>query len=340
VFASKRERGEGTTSLIHFVLHREEKFGSLSFSFALSTCLSLFGKMPNTRTPNVEILELKEDSMTFVLSKTDTSVANALRRIMIAEVPTMAIDLVEIEENTSVLHDEFIAHRLGLIPLTSSKMDKFNYTRDCSCAFRCINCSVEFTLNVSCNEEQTRDVTSQDLFSKDPEVVPVLSDDNSEQRTDAGILIVKLRKGQQLRLTAIAKKGVGKEHAKWSPTCGVTYQFEPDIRLNQNRLEDLSDQQKQEWVNSCPTKVYRFDEDAKRVEIEDAIRCTFCNECKKKAEDFGKPDLVSIGTKPERFIFTVETTGALRPEEVVLSALNVLKLKLATLQFSLPRDAH
>lgn len=82
-----------------------------------------------SRQPQIEILELKEDSMTFVLSKTDISVANALRRVMISEIPTMAIDLVEIENNTSVLHDEFIAHRLGLIPLRSSKIDRFNYTR-------------------------------------------------------------------------------------------------------------------------------------------------------------------------------------------------------------------
>jgi len=291
--------------------------------------------MPHSRTPQVEIVELKQDSIVFILSKTDTSIANALRRIMIAEVSTMAIDLVELENNTSVLHDEFIAHRLGLIPLTSSKMDKFNYTRECTCIERCPHCSVEFKLSVTCTEEGTRDVTSQDLFSQDPDVVPVDAfggEESDQQRSDSGILIVKLRKGQELKLKAIAKKGVGKEHAKWSPTCGVTFQVDPDIRINQSRMEELNEQQKIDWVNSCPTKVYKYDEETKKVDSDWAWRCTYCQECKKKAIDYGKPDLVSITPKQDRFIFTVETTGSLRPEEVVLAALNVLKLKLANVQ--------
>jgi DNA-directed RNA polymerase II subunit RPB3 len=83
------------------------------------------------RNPTIEITEVKKGQISFVLSKTDTSIANALRRVMIAEVPTMAIDIVEVENNTSVLNDEFIAHRLGLIPLTSSRVERFAYTRVC-----------------------------------------------------------------------------------------------------------------------------------------------------------------------------------------------------------------
>jgi DNA-directed RNA polymerase II subunit RPB3 len=55
----------------------------------------------------------------FVLEQADVAVANALRRAMLAWVPTVAIELVEFEVNTSVLNDEFIAHRLGLMPLRS-----------------------------------------------------------------------------------------------------------------------------------------------------------------------------------------------------------------------------
>jgi DNA-directed RNA polymerase II subunit RPB3 len=71
------------------------------------------------RLPQVEVTQLTDEEINFTLSKTDASIANALRRVMISEVPTMAIDKVEFSVNTTVLHDDFIAHRLGLIPLTS-----------------------------------------------------------------------------------------------------------------------------------------------------------------------------------------------------------------------------
>jgi DNA-directed RNA polymerase alpha subunit len=66
-----------------------------------------------------EILEVSPERIKFVLNNCDVSFANALRRIIIAEVPTMAPHLISVYENTSVLHDEFLAQRIGLVPFYS-----------------------------------------------------------------------------------------------------------------------------------------------------------------------------------------------------------------------------
>ncbi|GMH51890.1 hypothetical protein TrRE_jg574, partial [Triparma retinervis] len=72
--------------------------------------------MPNQRFPKCKIISSSQSSLSFELYDTDVSMANTLRRCMIAEVPTLAIDLVEFSNNTSCLQDEYIAHRLGMIP--------------------------------------------------------------------------------------------------------------------------------------------------------------------------------------------------------------------------------
>lgn len=73
--------------------------------------------------------------------------------------------MVEIEENTTVLPDEMIAHRLGMVPLNSENLDRFvpNYTRDCTCMGYCDNCSVLISLHARCNDTRTMEVTSRDL---------------------------------------------------------------------------------------------------------------------------------------------------------------------------------
>ena len=75
--------------------------------------------------PGIEIQELTNDFIKFRLINTDLSVANAIRRIMISEVPTLAIEIVEIENNTSIIHDEYIVHRLGLVPLHHKNLVTF-----------------------------------------------------------------------------------------------------------------------------------------------------------------------------------------------------------------------
>ncbi|KAM3235391.1 DNA-directed RNA polymerases II, IV and V subunit 3-like [Capsicum annuum] len=103
------------------------------------------------RFPRIKIHEANPDFMKFELRDTDSSIANALRHIMIVEVPTIAVDLVEIKVNSSVLNDEFISHRLGLIPLTSERAMSMRFLRDgdaCDGDGQCEYCSVEFHLSV------------------------------------------------------------------------------------------------------------------------------------------------------------------------------------------------
>lgn len=293
------------------------------------------------RFPTVKIRDLRDDCCKLELRDTDASVANALRRVMIAEVPTVAIDLVEIEVNSSVLNDEFIAHRLGLIPLTSERAMGMRFSRDCDACDgdgQCEFCSVEFHLRARCIGDQTLDVTSKDLISSDHTVVPVDYSDGGgsgyENAEHKGIIIVKLRRGQELRLRAIARKGIGKDHAKWSPAATVTFMYEPEIHINEDMMETLTLEEKRSWVESSPTRVFDIDTNTNQVVVVDPEAYTYDDEVIKKAEAMGKPGLVDIRAREDCFIFTVESTGAIKASQLVLNAIEILKQKLDAVRLS------
>jgi DNA-directed RNA polymerase II subunit RPB3 len=158
----------------------------------------------------------------------------------------MAIDLVEVEANTSVLADEFIAHRLGLVPLNSKNVDDVVYSRDCDCDQYCELCSVTLTLHARCTGDEIMKVYARDLVV-DPMRpnqwvgTPVITDAEG-----LGTVICKLRKDQELRLKCIAKKGIAKEHAKWAPTAAVGFEYDPHNKLRHLTLWYEEDAEK-EW---------------------------------------------------------------------------------------------
>lgn len=167
-----------------------------------------------------------------------------MRRVIQAEVPTIAIDVVEVEANTSVLADEFICHRLGLVPLSSKNCDDLLYGRECDCEQYCELCSVILRLDARCTGDEIMKVYARDFVVEQPRANqwignPVITDADGQ-----GTVICKLRKGQELRMKCIAKKGIAKEHAKWAPTSAVSFEYDPHNRL---RHMDL-------WYEEDPLK--------------------------------------------------------------------------------------
>jgi DNA-directed RNA polymerase subunit D len=157
---------------------------------------------------SINILERDNNHIVVEFIDIPRQYVNALRRLSISQVPTFAVDDVVILENSSVMHDEAIAHRLGLIPLRTD-LERFvmPHLCDCKSTLGCSKCKVLLVLDAE-SQDETKVITSADLISEDEVVRPV----NSE------IPIVALAPGQKIKFEAYARLGTGKSHAKWQPT--------------------------------------------------------------------------------------------------------------------------
>ncbi|XP_003374172.1 DNA-directed RNA polymerase II subunit RPB3 [Trichinella spiralis] len=184
----------------------------------------------------IDIIQLNDEVIKFSLANTRLSFANCLRRIFIAETPCLV-------------------HRLGLLPLTSDEtVSRMRFARECQCSDHCSECAVQLTLEKQCRDESTHVVSTADLKSQDPRVIPLhqfktdqkntmhfrLADRNGKLSTK--IIIAKLCRGQELNVVCLARKGIGKEHAKWNPTASVAFEYDPD-----NALRHTTYPKPEEW---------------------------------------------------------------------------------------------
>ncbi|MBI2144554.1 DNA-directed RNA polymerase subunit D [Candidatus Woesearchaeota archaeon] len=145
----------------------------------------------------------KNNKLIILVKKANDAFVNSIRRAVMNNVPTMAIEDVEIRKNSSVLYDEVVAHRLGLTPLTTD-LESYNLPAKCKCNGEgCASCQVKLTLEA----EGPGIVTASEIKSKDPKIRPVFPE----------MPIVKLLKGQKIEVEATAILGTGGTHSKWSP---------------------------------------------------------------------------------------------------------------------------
>ncbi|XP_054819315.1 uncharacterized protein LOC129318519 [Prosopis cineraria] len=297
----------------------------------------------------VQVNQLTEDDMEFDMIGIDPALANAFRRILIAEVPTMAIERVYIANNTSVIQDEVLSHRLGLIPIKADPR-LFEYPENAGNDKNEKN-TIVFKLHVQCEKNHPRITVKSDKLKWLPNGSELPAEDvkpnsGSKPRTftsfgcsqdslpefstdpiapkSSDIILAKLGPGQEIELEAHAVKGIGKTHAKWSPVATAWYRMLPEVVL----LKEVKDELAEELKNKCPVGVFDIEDIGKgrrRATVASPRSCTLCRECIRGGKEW--EDRVSLRRVKDHFIFNIESTGALPPEVLFTEAVKILEEK-------------
>jgi len=264
---------------------------------------------------DIEILKYDKSDPNFIsfkLKNSNPAFANALRRILLMEIPVLAIDEVIILENTTPLYDEIIAHRLGLLPITTPP-GEFNLREACVCeGHGCTQCEV--SLNLEKESEATGEIEavySGEFQPEDPKVIPVLPD----------VPILRMTGGQRITVQAIARLGYGKRHAKWQSSI-VTYKYDPIITIDNTKNSNWD-----EVVKSCPPQILEA-KDGKTLKVTEATECILCGLCPEKAPN----ESVTVETNGKDFIFSLNSLGQMTVTDLLDQGLSMLKQKAEELK--------
>jgi DNA-directed RNA polymerases I and III subunit RPAC1 len=294
----------------------------------------------------IKILEMSEELVEFELEGIDASLANTIRRVLLSETPTIAIEKVYIKNNTSIMQDEVLSHRLGLLPIRCDP-DKLEYLGESGDGTHELNTLV-FKMNVKCTEADLKNITvdPQDsttcfktIMSKcvkweaQGKQKDIFKDDEPGMVHD-DIVLNKLRPGQEIDIEAHAFKGIGSDHAKFSPVATAYYRMMPKVTL----LRDVTGPDANILKDKCPNNVFDIEDTGKTIKavVKNARNCTVCREC---IREKSWEDRVELSRVRNHFIFSIESSGALPAKEIFLRAMKVLKNKYRNAKKDLKKAA-
>ncbi|XP_029305815.1 DNA-directed RNA polymerases I and III subunit RPAC1 [Cottoperca gobio] len=286
----------------------------------------------------IDVVHLDENSMEFDMVGIDPAIANAFRRILLAEVPTMAIEKVFVYNNTSIVQDEVLAQRLGLVPIKADpRLFEYRNAGEESAEEEGSEIdTIQLQLKIKCSRNPRASKDSSDprelylnhmVYSRDITWVPIGNQADVFADSVIGpvhddILIAQLRPGQELDIIMNCVKGVGKDHAKFSPVATASYRLLPEITL----LE-LVEGEKAERLKRCFSRGVIDIEDVNGKKVAKVVnsRLDTCSREVLRHDDL--KDVVKLGRLRDHFIFTVESTGILPPDVLVTEAIQVLMVK-------------
>ena len=250
----------------------------------------------------INVKDLKTKKAVLEIEETKPYFVNSIRRIMLSELPKLAVNNVVIYDNTSALFDEIVAHRLGLIPIPTD-LSLLTFRDQCVCKGKgCPNCTVRYTL------------------SKEGEGIVYSGDLQPEEKTWAikedKISIVELYNDQRLILEVEAVLGRGRDHAKWQAVQAPAYKYYPIVEIDQKKCNLCK-----KCVDVCPRKI--LDIKNNKLIIADIERCTICKSCVEVCE----PEAITVKGDETRFIFHFETDGSLNAKEALEETAKILENK-------------
>ncbi|KZS94693.1 hypothetical protein SISNIDRAFT_452785 [Sistotremastrum niveocremeum HHB9708] len=292
----------------------------------------------------VQVQRLSQRSIEFDLVGVDASVANALRRVIIAEVPTVAIEQVYVWNNTSVIVDEVLSHRLGLVPLNvDPRLLEFRSTDPDVPDIPTDQNTMVFRLNVRCerNPAARRDETDPEVLYRNSNVlashitwVPQVEQATTFAKltpasTKPNIVLAKLRPGQEIELEMHATKNIGMEHAKWSPVATASYRLLPLIILKAPIPPHLCRKFAKCFAPGVVEVVKNSRTGQDEVKIVNPRKDTVSREVLRHEEFEG---LVELKRQRDFFIFNIESEGPYSPEELLPEAITTIRNKIKVIR--------